>query len=103
MMNFIGRGTTPTFNFFVPFNENQVSAMYVTFAQGGSTVKEFDEDDVTWDENQVIVSLAQDETLDFVSTSYAQVQIRAKLQDGTCLRSEIADIEIGDLLKDGEI
>lgn len=114
----ITRGTTPTHVFYSDVSLENVSELYITYNQYGSTIVEKNLDDVTIDinENSITVPLTQQETLLFknknwswldpnrnISYGNVRVQCRIKFEDGNVIASDIISIDIDDILKDGEI
>lgn len=101
------RGTTPTLTFTTPYAANLISDGYITFDQRGQTVveKRLTDAGVTIADNSIAVVFTQEETLAFNAnpSAPAQAQIRAILTDGSRTASNIVEIPICRILKDGEI
>lgn len=105
------RGTTPVIVFNTDIDFTQVAELYVTFAQDGPDPKERqvivekDKTQCSFDENKIIVSLTQEDTLKFdldpKDTVY--IQIRVKYENGMAMASNILKARVKDILKDGEI
>ena len=105
------RGTTPTHTFTLPDNLKTatISALYITYAQHGTTVLEKTLSDVTINDGVIICTLTQADTLAFevldqrCGCDKVDVQVRMKTSDGTAMASDIMRIPVMDILKDGEI
>lgn len=105
------RGTTPTHTFTLPDNLKTatISALYITYAQHGTTVLEKTLDDVTNNNGVLTCTLTQADTLAFdvknqvCNCDKVNVQVRIKTSDGTAMASDIMRIPVQDILKDGEI
>ena len=97
------RGTTPTHVFETDVDLSLAELIYVTYQQGQIVVEKTKEEcDVT--SNSVSVNLSQAETLLFRAGGFqARVQIRAKFPDGSALASNIIQVDISPILKEGEI
>lgn len=104
------RGTTPTNRFYMDIDLSSAK-VYLTYAQGGNVVFEKTGDDLIFaseavdDETQYIMSanLTQEDTLALKSDKQVRIQIRAVFVDGKSVASEIMEVTVGDILKDGEI
>lgn len=105
------RGTTPTHTFTLPDNLKTAtfSALYITYAQHGTTVLEKTLDDVTNNNGVLTCTLTQADTLKFevldqhCGCDKVDVQVRLKTSDGVAMASDIMSVTIMDILKDGEI
>lgn len=109
------RGTTPTLTFTTPYAADLIESGYITFNQRGSTVLDVPLSDpsVTIADESISITLTQEQTLSFdqnVATSdwmnakaAATVQIRAVLTSGKAVASNIVQVPICAILKDGEI
>ena len=108
-MGKIIRGTTPTLSFHVK-NEmdlTQIAEVWITFRTKAEVkIREttYDLEDVTIDteENNIILSLSQEDTLSFADTNML-MQLRLRMSDDMAYASEIMDVTIGHILKDGVI
>lgn len=96
------RGTTPTHTFTLPFEANQLSEAYITYAQNNQTAIEKTLSDCTIDGNKLRVTLTQAETLGLMAISNTEIQIAAKVNNKV-LRSNIITVPTERILKDGEI
>lgn len=96
------RGTTPTLAFTLPFSAENIAELYITFTQCGKQVIEKSLDECIVESNVVKVKLTQTDTLAF-SCRQADIQIRAKFTNGEAVASEIIQMSVERVLKDGEI
>lgn len=79
------------------------AAVYVTYSQRGKTVLEKTGEDLDVSGEAVVTRLSQRDTLGFAATEKVRIQIRYVFPDGTAGASNIMAVEVGDILKDGEI
>ena len=96
------RGTTPTHIFDTDISLVEAEVIYVTYKQG-KVILEKTKDDVRVTENQLQVELTQEETLMFATNREAEVQIRAKFADGTAVASNVSQIIVAPIIKEGVI
>ena len=97
------RGTTPTYQFTTDISLVDAEEIYVTFKQGNVKVEKVKSDCEVTDET-LTTALTQAETLEFKVGGYkAQVQIRALLAGGSAVASNIMDVSVAPILKEGVI
>lgn len=102
------RGTTPTNTFDVDVELETADVIYITYKQNGHTVIEKTIDDITitpkeGDQPETLsVELTQSETLRLKSGEVS-IQIRARFPDGTAVASNIMDVPVDVILKEGVI
>lgn len=107
-MNNIRRGTTPQHVFTLPrdLTDVQFAALYITYKQGGKIVMEkmLEDDGVNRFGASISVDLTQAETFLF-SPDYGavSVQLRLKTTAGSTLASNVIQIDVGSILKEGVI
>lgn len=97
------RGTTPTLEFTIPFATSQLAQAYVTLSQNKVAIIDKPLTECQCDGNVLTVRLTQEETLKLRCHCATEIQIRARLQDGSAIASEIITVETGRILKDGVI
>ena len=99
------RGTTPTLTFALPFSAEQVEKAYVTFQQKGSVVldKEAGASGCDCSENQLVVTLTQEETLRFLGGHKVEMQVRVRSVTGEALASKTVTAQVENVIKDGVI
>lgn len=98
------RGTTPTHTFSVDVDLTDAD-VYVTYSQDGEVVLEKTGEDLTVTEDEISVTLTQDDTLrlDASAGAVVGIQIRYVTEDGVSDASNIMVEEVGGLLKEGAI
>ena len=99
----ISKGCTVGNTFTVPFTKDEVEVLYITYQQRGKTIVEKNLDDCIFGDNFVSTGLTQEETLMFESLIRVNIQIRARLKDGTVTKSNIIETDVDKILKDGVI
>ena len=99
--NILRRGTTPIHRF--ALRGIVLTALYVTYSQGGKVTMEKTIDDATVEDESIIVRLTQEDTLLFRARSNVCVQIRLRTVAGDVLASEMIEVPVGAILKDGVI
>lgn len=99
------RGTTPTLTFTTPYEANLVESGYLTFQQRGTNVLDVPLSDptITVADNAISITLTQEQTLSLTTAAPCAAQIRAVLASGAAVASNIVQIPICAILKDGEI
>lgn len=100
------RGTTPTLEFEIPFDTSLIDELFVTITQTNAVTVEKDRSQCELNGNVITVKLTQKDTLIFKSNYFGgatRLQVRIKMLNGEALASDIIDLEIGEILKDGEI
>ena len=105
MDNKIVRGTTPTLTFTLPFSAEQVAAAYVSFKQKDRLVleKAAGAAGCACQDNQIAVTLTQEETLAFVGCCKVEMQVRVRSATGQALASKIVTAYVEDVIKNGVI
>lgn len=98
----IPRGTTPTNYFNVDLDLTEADAIYITYVQKGEVVFEKDISDITVEAERLSVKLTQEDTLK-LDEGEIEIQIRAKMSDGTVVASNIVKTTASRVLKDGVI
>lgn len=99
------RGTTPTLTFTTPYEAAMVQSGYLTFKQRGAIVLDLPLSDpsITVEDNAISCTLTQENTLAMTTAAPCEAQIRAILASGSAVASNIVDIPVCAILKDGEI
>ena len=98
------RGTTPTVKIAVKgCNLEDFDSIYVTFKQG-ATIIDKTGDDLEIQDNSISILLSQEDTLKFDSfCKVVEVQMRAVNDAGVAIASNIRQIPIDAILKEGVI
>lgn len=97
------RGTTPVLTFSIPFMQETIEALYITFVQAGETVLEKDINSIEFYDGGIMVHLTQENTLAFDEALPLEIQIRLKTNYGSAYASNIIRTSIDRILKDGTI
>lgn len=105
------RGTTPTQTFKSTVDLTDVRELFLTYVQDKAALFEKTLDDVTIEpivddekyKSVVTVTLTQAETLSFKSDGYYDIQARVKFPDEKALASEILNVPVRGILKEGVI
>lgn len=95
------RYTTPSVVFTLPFEASTVTEAYISITQREITLEK-DLSSCTVEDKKLKCELSQAET-GSLSKGTAQIQLRCKCDDGKAYASQIAKIQVLDVLKDGEI
>lgn len=93
------RASTPIHRLEIPFDEADISALWLTYSQNNKIVLQKKKDDFTIEDNVWSVRLTQEETNLFKADT-AQAQIRILFTDRTSLPSEIFNVSVGPVLND---
>lgn len=100
------RGTTPTITFKIKteLDLNDISECWITFKTVLGKKIDFGKDSMIIDpeEKTIDITMSQEETL-FYTPGKILVQLRIKMNDGTAYASNINELTMKDILKDGEI
>lgn len=97
------RGTTPTHIFETTIDLRGAVVLFMTYNQGKKTIVEKTIDDIEVAEDKLTIKLTQEETLAFDLGKNVQIQCRAKFEDENAIASDILDVRVCDILKEGEI
>ena len=97
------RGTTPTHTFHTDIDLSGATSVFVTYKQGTTVNINKAKANLTITSSTVVAALSQAETLQLSAGTDVQIQIRAKLSDGTAVASNIMSVPVEAILKDGEI
>lgn len=99
-MSMVGRYTTPTHIFTVPFDTNTISMMAIIYKQGGNVVLVKDLADCELGDKTVSCTLTETETGLFSGAPQVQIQLRVGIGNSR-LNSNILNVSVADVLKDG--
>ena len=99
------RGTTPTLKFTTPYAASLIQGGFVTFVQRGSIVieKSLSDKSVTISDQMISVELTQSETLLLTTADRCKAQVRVILSTGKRAASNVVEIPVCEILKEGEI
>lgn len=99
------RGTTPRLTFTIPYTAGMIASGYLTFKQNRRVILDvpFSDDSIEVVDNAVRITLTQEQTLAMSHESTVKAQIRMVLAPDTAVASNIVEIPIGAILKEGVI
>lgn len=99
------RGTTPTLCFKTPYDADMVESGYITFTMRGDMALDvpLSNESVSVGDNVISLTLTQSQTLSFDPQATTLVQLRLVLADKSVVASNIVNVPVGKVLKDGEI
>lgn len=96
----VGRYTTPTHIFTVPFDTGTISMLAVIYKQDDKVVLVKDLSDCELGDKTVSCCLTEAETALFSATPQVQIQLRVGIGNAR-LNSNILNVSVADVLKDG--
>jgi hypothetical protein len=98
----MGRGTTKTHTFTLPFDAKTIKKTRVVYSQNGDIVIKKTENDVQIDGNVVTVKLSQEDTFTFSSKLPVEIQLRVLFTNGDAKNSDIIKTSVARCL-DNEV
>lgn len=99
----IPRGTAPTITVGLDIEANTLEALFLTIVQQKMIVLEKSLDDGIPVGTDVVFELSQADTLKLYSDTETEVQVRGRPVGGLPFVSEIFNIDVGRILKEGEV
>lgn len=96
------RGTTPTLEFAIPYTASEIKNGYITFAQHHRPVFEIGMDGMQIQGKKITVTLSQQQTL-LLCPDDTMIQIRLLLDGDQAVASQLMELHVQDVLKDGVI
>lgn len=96
------RGTTPTLEFSIPYTASEIKNGYITFAQHHRPVFEIGMDGMQIQDKKITVTLSQQQTL-LLCPDDTMIQIRLLLDGNQAVASQLMELHVQDVLKDGVI
>ena len=97
------RGTTPSYQFKLPFDVSVLNKVWVTFSQFDKEIFTIEESDCYLDGNVVRVELTQEQTLQLESNALLDIQLRVLIVNGSALASKVFRVPVRKILKGGVI
>lgn len=94
------RGTTPTHTFTIPVDETMIKRIKIIYSQNNETVFEKELEDCSFDNDNVVVTLTQEETFMFDHGVPVKLQMRILTTGGNSLASNIRLVGVEELLDD---
>lgn len=93
-------GSTPTHRFTLPFDEESISALEITYCQNRRVVLRKNERECVIKGNTVEVKLSQEETFEFTADVNVEIQIRVVSSNGEVFPSDIFTVSCKRCLSD---
>ena len=87
----IGKGCTCENTFTIPFMEDEIEAIRITYCQKDKVLFEKELSDCTFSEGAVSVTLNQEDTLKFDSFQIIEIQLKVKVRGGSVVKSNIIE------------
>lgn len=99
------RGTTPTLKFNLKFDVSKIDVLWITFKQGKNIIfeKQLPDCQLSYEKNQIIVTLSQSETLMLTADKDLLIQLRVGFTNSKRGVSKLITTYVNDILHDGEI
>lgn len=94
----IPKGCTCENSFSVPFLEENVACLRITYKQNGVIKIEKNLEDCTFKNGKVYVALTQEDTLKLDDKGIIKIQIRGRLEDGAATKSNIIETYTDEVL-----
>ena len=85
----IGKGCTCINTFTLPFGEDRVKAIRITYSQNDKILFEKQLEDCIFSDYEVSVNLMQEDTLKFDSSKIIEIQLKIKMSDDTVVKSNV--------------
>lgn len=92
------QGTTPTHYFTLPFEADQVAEARLIYKQGGKEILRKETADFQRQDNQISVTLTQEETFRFDYRSNVKIQLRVRTASGKVMNTEPMLISVAECL-----
>ena len=92
------QGTTPLHTFVLPFNTDIIQAVRVSYEQKGKIVLEKSTADIARSENNLALTLTQEETLLFDANVLVRIQLHILTTAGSALVSKPKNVPVYILL-----
>ena len=99
----IPKGCTVINTFTIPYTEDEIEVVYITYQQSCVTIIEKTLSDCTFVDGKMSVELSQEDTLLFDDNYAINIQIRIRLKNGMATKSNIIGAQTDKLLKKGVI
>lgn len=98
----VGRYTTPTHIFTVPFDPSTITLLSIVYEQADTILMEKHLEDITLRDNSISVTLTEEETALFKAVYPVKIQLRVGIGSSR-LNSGIISCSVEDVLKEGEL
>ena len=98
------RGTTPTLTFELPFDVSTLSEYWITISQRYENIRiDKDSADCTSSGSVITLPLTQEDTLKLIADKPCFIQVRALTSGGVAMASNMIQVTVDDILREGEI
>ena len=84
----IPRGCTCENSFSLPFNQEEIESLCITYKENEEIRLKKYLDDCIFKDGKIYVALSQEDTLKFDDNASIKIQIKIKLKDGTVTKSK---------------
>lgn len=88
------RGTTPTHVFTLPFNVDLIKEVKIIYSQGGKKVLTKCKADCTLNDNDITLTLTQEETLKFSCLNDVEIQLKILTHADKVIVSQIEAVDV---------
>lgn len=97
------RGTTPTLEFLLPFDTDELEEAFVTLSQNDVVILDKALSECKCNSRTLSVRLTQEDTLKLSCDCKTDLQVRVRTKTGDALASDIFCVSTDRILKDGVI
>ena len=97
------RGTTPTQVFELPISTNELLGATVTFKQNGKVLVKKKSNQCVFENNYIITSLSQEESLLFMPDKVAKVQLKVLANNNKVFASPSYRLGVEEILEEEEL
>ena len=97
------RGTTTTLTFGIGFDSETIEVLNIAFEQNKKLVLEKTLGDCLLNGNKILLPLSELDTLSLTGSTRVNIQIRARLNNGDRIASNIMEGFVERIIKDGEL
>ena len=91
-------GCTCKNTFTIPFSEDDIEAMVITYCQDKVPIVEKLLCDCSFEDGYACVDLSQEDTLKFKDNALVKIQIKIKLNDGSVTKSKSIEVRADEVL-----
>ena len=93
-------GTTPTHTFTVDTDLRDAVEIWITYSQSNKVIiNKTLSDGISVEEDNLVIELTQEDTLKFRQNTPVKIQIRAKFDDGSAIKSLVINTTSDECLK----
>ena len=99
----IPKGCTCENSFLFPYKQEEVAKLCITYKEDDVIKLQKNLEDCTFKDGKIYVGLSQEDTLKFTDNAFIKIQIRVRLKDGACTKSNAMETYTDDVVFDGVI